>query len=260
MQLEDNFLERLRLLGVELAKTSAPIDPTEEIETVDASHEIQTAGAPVLVSTVTSRNLFRHPDAHPIVLDIALLKHYGPEWMWWEPETLEINIPRDLKMDVSEVNLGKINAVKTLHLVDTFWERWEVFLWCSMAMNGVPPDFVTMQVPNVAQCLVAVDIANRIRTDVDWSLEIKRYIEQVFRFDGIFCSLPPISFIDMCSYESLVDCADVSSKWPEVRASGKAPTEETITAEQLRRMLIVNHYLEESRAHLQQQLQWVNNV
>lgn len=235
-------------------------ETTEEIETVGKEEEIQSSAPPVAVHQVTAKNFFHHPDTHPIALDLLLLRKYELDWLSWEPETFELRITADFKTSLSEVNFHKLNAVKALHLVDSFWERWEVFLWCTMAFNGVLPDFQSMQVPTVAECLVSIDIANRIRTDVSWSDEIKRFLEAVYRMDGIFCPQAPADFVKTDSEEFLVDCAEVSAKWPEVRRTRKIPEEESITSEQLRRLLLVNDYLEESRAHLKYQMKLVPNV
>lgn len=262
-EFDREFLEGLHAIGADGTKRPppvAPTDPTEEIETVDVVPELGTTSAPVLVSAVTLQNILRHPDAHPIVLDLLLIHKYNLEWMLWEPETLDIRIPQDFKTSVSEVNLGKIHSMATLHLVDTFWERWEVFLWCTMALNGIPPDFESMQVPTVAQILVACDIANRTRDDMSWSPEIRAFIESVYRHDDIFLPIPPADFVTLDTEGFPIDVAEVAKKWPDVRASGKAPKDATVTAEQLRRLLIVNHYLEESRSHLRQQLPLVSRA
>jgi len=236
-------------------------DPTEAIETVDSAPEVGTSGAPVLVSKVNLQNIFRHPDAHPIALDLLLLQKFGPEWMGWEPEAIELRIMADFKTPtVSEVNLAKILSVSTLHLVDTYWQRWEVFNWMTAAFNGVPPDFDILQVPTVAQVLVSVDVANRIRNDLEWSPEVKAFVISVYKHDGILMPLPPADFVSLEAEDYPVDLMKVLQKWPEVRAFEKAPTEESPEAEQLRRLLLVHQYLEESRAHLRQQLFLVRNA
>ena len=200
-------------------------------------------------------NLFQHPDTHPYVLDLALLQKYGPEWMEWEPETLELRIPLDFPTrEVSDLNMEKINAVKALHYVNTFWLDWDVFLPCTMAFNGLYPDFNVMQVPTVAQCAIAVDLANRVRSDVDWSVEVRAYLDAVHRFDGVLCPIDPLDFVEVDTEGLPIDCEEIQRLWPDVRRTGKAPTEESVTAEQLRRMLIVQGALQETREQLQAQL------
>jgi hypothetical protein len=213
-------------------------------------------------SPVTAKNIFQHPDTHPIMLDLILLRKYGPEWMTWEPETLEWRIPQDFGgQNISDANMHKVQALKTLHFNDRFWEAWEVFVWCCMAFNGVPPDFEVMQVPTVAQAMVAVDVANRVRQDVEFDEEINDFLEQVQMHDGMFCPIEPLEWVTMDDIEDYpVDCEEVMRRWPDVRKTGKAPAGDTVTDEQLRRMLDVREYLEESRAALRAQLPLTTHV
>lgn len=204
---------------------------------------------------LTFINLFQHPDAHPYVLDMALLKKYGPEWMEWEPETLELRVTQDFNTaSLSDLNRSKLNAMITLHYTDTFWLDWDVFLPCTMSLNGFFPDFEVMQIPTVSQCAVAVDIARRVREDVPWSDELRAYLDVVHRFEGIFCAIDPLDFVEIDGEDYPVDCKEVSMLWPAVRKSGKPPTAETVEAEQLRRLLIVHESLLEDRARLKSQL------
>lgn len=248
---EKRFLEALQAFGV---KQASEPGTTEEVETTDRDKEKGTTSVPLPPSRVSSANLFTHPEAHPIVLDMALIRKYGVEWMEWEPETLEIRIPEDFKVSgVSDLNLSKIQACKTLHLVDSYWQRWEVFGWCTMSFNGVFPNFDTMQVPAVGQILVSVDTANRIREDVAWSEEVQSYIRAVYKHDGIVCTQPPADFVHILTDK--VDMVDVDRRWhEEIRASRKAPTGDNHEDEQLRRILAVDDYLEEYRTRLHQQI------
>ena len=216
---------------------------------------------------VNINNLFRHPDAHPLVLDLMMVRQYGADWLEWDPETLEVAIAHDFshvdsktRGTVSDINLGKINACKTLHLVDSFWERWEVFTWCAMPFNGLFPDFVRQQVPTVGQVLVAVDIANRIREDSAWSTEVIAFIRTVYQHDGMLVPLAPADFFTIDPADLGDEVHEIDLKWPEVRASGKDPVGDTMVAEQLRRMLHVHKYLEESRDRFRKQMELVPHV
>jgi hypothetical protein len=229
-------------------------DDTTAIEETDEADEGATKADPRPPSPITFINLFQHPDAHPYVLDLALLKKYGPEWMEWERETLMRRVPADFHTaGISDLTFAKLNGMKTLHYVDTFWSSWEVFVPVTMALNSLFPDFNVMQVPTVSQCAIAVDIADRVRSGV-WSEEMKVYLQTVFKFDGIFCSTPPLDFVEIDGEDYPVDCGEVSKLWPAVRKSGKPPTGDTGTAEQLRRLLIVEDSLREHRTRIQAQL------
>jgi hypothetical protein len=235
-------------------------DTSGVTEVLDLTVERGTSGAPAPAGGVTLRSIFHHPEAHPVILDLLLLRKYDADWLLWEPETLRLVIPRDFNTTLSEVNFHKLCAVKTLHLVDTFWQRWEVFLWCTMSLNGTLPDFEVLAPPTVAQLLVAVDVANQLRDDVSWSEEIKGFVKSVYKYENIFCPQPPADFIKLDTEGLIVDCEEVSKLWPAVKAANKAPQGDTVTDEQLRRLLQVHTYLEESRARLQHQLGLVKNA
>ncbi len=235
---------------------------TNEESLADSPEEDEAVAirAPAQVS-LSASTVFQHPDTHPLILDLLLLRKYGPEWMEWEAETLELRIKSDFRTDVSDLNMHKIQACKTLHYVDTFWESWEVFVWVAMALNGIPPDFHIMQVPTVAQCMVAVDIANRIRQDVPFNQELNDYLEQVHMHDGIMVPIEPLTFVTMDDVDEYpVEIDEIKERWPEVRISGKAPPPTTVENEQLSRMLDLRSHLEDTRAALRAQLPLVVHV
>jgi hypothetical protein len=250
VDLESNFKRVLEKIRKDEAHLS---DVTDSDAPVSGGRGVKTA-------KVTSINLFQQPEAHPVVLDLALLRKYGADWMQWEPETLVWRIPQDFHTtDVSDLNLDKIQAMKTLHYNDNFWTQWEVFNWCLQPLNNMFPNFQIMQVPSTAQILVALSTAAKVRADVVWSGEVRAFMEAACRFDGIFCPPAPLDFIDISPDHDLIDCASVREKWARVRRVGKAPTKDTIVDEQLRRMLDAYNFLLADRDRLQSQLSLVLN-
>ncbi len=262
LDVERRFNEALRQAGLlkyaeSLEPTAVPEEDrivTEIVETTDQVPEQQEAdGRPFPEPTLI--NIFEHPAAHPYVLDLALLKKYGPEWFEWERETLELRVPQDFKTArISDLNLEKLMAVKTLHYVDGFWQSWQVFAACAMPLNNMFPDFEVMQVPTSIQCAVAVDNANRIRSDVEWSEEMKTFVGAACKFDGVFCPIEPLDFAEVDVGDHPVDCEEIRERWPLVRKNGSVPNEESVTAEQLRRMLLMHEALEEEHERLRVQL------
>lgn len=258
----------LHYLLEKVGKEEPVVSPVEEgseestsLLEVEGDEEEAVDGLERAESGVNRRNLFEHPDTNAIVLGLSLIKKYGPDWLAWESETLEMRIPKDFQVkEVSHLNLSKMQAIKTLHLVDSYWQRWEVFLWCTMPFNGLFPDFEILQVPTVAQCLISVDTANRVRDDAEWSEEIKTFLAAVFRHDGIFCSIPPLEFVKVDEDNVVVDCADVKNRWPLVRRSGKAPPPDSIENAQLGIALESYKYLQEHQRMLRQQLPLVDHV
>jgi hypothetical protein len=205
-------------------------------------------------------NVMSHQEAHPVVLDIMMTKKYGPEWLGWEGETIEHRVPQDFRSSISLLNLSKLQAMRTLHLVDAFWQRWEVFCWCCMPLNDIFPDFEVMQVPTVAQCMVAVDIANRTRDDMQWSSEVREYLSVVHRHDELLVPQAPLDFVRVDTEGFPIDVPDILKRWQDVRVSGRVPADETVEDEQLRRMLMAYQALEASRSILRLQLKEVLNA
>jgi len=204
-------------------------------------------------------NLFQHPDSHPIVLDLLMLRKYGPDWLGWESEYIREKVPTDFPTkDLSDLNMEKIQAVRVLHLNDTFWQRWENFNPVVQVFNNQFPDFDKMQVPTTAMLAVAVDTAKRVREDVNWSLDVIDFMRMVCRFDGVFCPPAPLDFLDVGTEHGLVDVDEIKDRWPGVRKSNKEPEEAGIVEEQLRRNLNIHRYLEEFRSRLSNQMSLVS--
>ncbi len=251
------------LFEEQLARARQPYlleeEPTVVVETTQGDEKenpaLPEAPAPKQVAGAAIGGLLRNPDAHPVALDLVLIKKYGADWLRWEYETLITRITQDFQATtVADVNVEKIQACKALHLVDDFWHKWEVFNACVAALNGSFADFQRLQAHTVPECMLAVDIANRIRTDVRWSPEVTAFIAAVHQHDGILCPQPPLDFVHVPTAELHGDYASVRARWPEVRAGGKVPSGDSIEDEQLRRMLASYRYLEAARRRLEIQL------
>jgi len=250
---ELSLLEALKAIGTKTPDSalSGPVTRASSEE-----HPTATAAVSPPPASVAASNIWRHPDAHPIALDMALVKKYGSDWLGWEAETWRVRIPADFKTQaVSELTISKLQACRALHLVDSFWQRWEVFIACLMPFNGEFPDFRIMPVPTVAQCLVACDTAAYIRTDVLWSEEMKAYFASVYHHDGIYLPLAPLDFVHL-EVPASIDQNDLARRWTAAQASGKVPAEDDVMSEQVRRLFVAKGYLDESRARLQQQVKF----
>jgi hypothetical protein len=241
-------------------KPAASLVDSELQSTVETSESDDNKNVIAKGAQVRHINLFQHPDAHPVALDLALLKKYGADWLTWETEVLSLRIVSDFPTTtVSDLNMNKIMAMKTLHYVDFFWTQWDAFHACVMPFNNLYPDFEILHPPSVAQMMVAVSVSKRVREDVAWSEEVKVFMEQACRFDGIFCPPAPLDFVDVAPEHDTVDRDDIQRKWPGVRSTGVAPEDNSVTSEQLRRMLRVHNYFRADTERLQTQLAWIKD-
>jgi len=206
---EENLLAVLEKIGqpaVVSAETpsvedaSAPLG--EHIESVpgpseDPNVEPQdpSPGIPEGAAPITKKNLFVHHDTHPVVFDLILLQQYQEDWFTWEPETLWKEITEDFRVpSISDHSKSKIQAIKTLHINEWFWTKWEVFCWVTQAVNNNIPDFQVIQKPSIPQLFNAVDIATLVRKDEDFGPEVQMFVASSVVDEGVVYAPEPIAF------------------------------------------------------------------
>ena len=228
---EETFLEVLK--DVDAQRLPLEDAVTEHLETVPPFPDEAPTLKRLPAGAVSKQNFWGHPDAHPVVMHTLLSTAYGEDWLAWEAETFEPRIAEDFTgVRLIPLNLSKIQAVRTLLTVDAFWERWEVFLACCMSFNDEFPDFVVMQVPTVAQVLVACAVAGHVRLAAPpaWSEELMAYVKAIYAHDGIWQPIAPANFVSL------------------------EPPEGADTGVQAERARAAMYYLNENRAQLTHQL------
>ncbi len=215
---EDLFYEGLT--GAKLHQTVAlsdiPSVQWEEQDSLEKLGEEPPAPSPeptspeklnqLVFRQVSKSNLFSHPEAHPYVLDLALLKTFGVEWFQWEPETLFQEIKLTFNSSIADINRVKIMATMTLHIIDAAWEHWEVFENTIQALNGAIPRPYQMQPCDVPFLMAGVDIINDIRKE-EFNDEIGRYVAACFLNDEISYAPPPLDFAQPYLSEPRYHCS-----------------------------------------------------
>jgi hypothetical protein len=199
---EEIFYEGLTDARVDdLPTVYEPVDdeyePTEE-ELEDASQPddddpVEEKTARQVMRPVTRNNLFSHPEAHPFVLDMALIKAFKLDWFAWDPDALFQEIRRVFKTSVADINRVKIMAVVTLHVIDSFWDRWEIFEKVVLALNGIHTRPHHMQPPDLPSLMAGVDIANSIRKE-DFDEEVARYTAACLLNEEVTYAPDPLDF------------------------------------------------------------------
>lgn len=144
---------------------------------------------------ITRRNLFVHHDTHPVVFDLLLLQQYQEDWFIWEPETLWKEIKEDFRVpSISDHSKSKIQAIKTLHINEWFWTKWEVFCWITQALNNNIPDFQVLQKPSIPQLFNSVEIATLVRKGEEFGSETQMFVASSVVDEGVFYAPEPIAF------------------------------------------------------------------
>lgn len=137
--------------------------------------------------------MFTYEYTHPVVLDLLCMKHFGHEWLSWIAETIIQEIKKTFNQEISRVNFSKLMAVKTLHIVDTYWEEWEVFEKINVALNGVPVSVGIVQGLDTINLMNGIEIANTVRKET-FNEEIARFTAACLIHDDIHYAPPPLDF------------------------------------------------------------------
>jgi hypothetical protein len=198
-----------------------------------------------------------------LVLDIKLTDKYGTDWFEWLPETLWREIMDDFRTpSISDHVKSKIQAVKTVHISDWTFGKWEVFSIITQALNNNIPDFEVMRKPTIPQLFAAVDIMTMIRNDVEFSPEIQDWCAASMIDNSVIFAPQPLAF---CQDEILaiqktigapVDPTPVQEKWRSVSSIplDQVVLEETSVDIQLAKLLAARSYMQMRRDQMTAQL------
>lgn len=214
-------------------------------------------GDPDVGVPVNIRTLFTHHDAHPIVLDFALLRAFQLDWLAWETETLWVEIQKTFQTQISELTRAKIQTVKTVHISPLPWERWHVFEKVVQGLNNNVPRFDIMQALTLEQLYAGVDILDGIRKGA-FSDEVKLYIAACVLHEDVTFVPPPLDFVQVevaqphyvchdCGNEDSAlfhdgICDTCTQKWVSGATMAGKPDQELLDAGRGRNMKVVLRY------------------
>ncbi len=146
---------------------------------------------------LTSANIWRHQDAHPLILVLMLLDKYGNDCIEWHPDVLKMTLDKD-KIQVSNTAWSKILATRVVLASPSPWRQWNAFHWISLALNGVSPNFVFFEKPEIGFMVVAADVMKICDPARQTSDDVDKFVAAVFRDDGLVFAPPPL---DICTRE-----------------------------------------------------------
>jgi len=140
--------------------------------------------------------LLQHKDIHPAVLDYVLTESY-PDWVLQEPETTLVLLRSLLGAgEPSAVVRTKANALKVAHKTEGPWNDWETFQWVSQAFNDNLADFDNAYRPALGELYIGIDTLKGIRSEMDFSDEVRRWMAACGLDLGIVWSPPPMDFVN----------------------------------------------------------------
>lgn len=227
-------------------------DATEVIETLNPFHDAHHVAEVHDKPPTTLAELLAHHEAHPLVLNVLMLRHFGSEYLGWLLPTVEralhqFGVPSDL-------TVAKVMATQLCHTSEAPWVDWRAFSAVASAFSDILPDFEAIQPIDPIQATVAVGIMNTLEERDLWSDEVKRFLSTVFHYNQMMLPLPPLTFVSVDGHWLHHDREKIMRLWPEVKRTGKVPNEAGIEEEQLRKMLLVAEAQQIFLNRLRQQL------
>lgn len=142
---------------------------------------------------VTTKNVWRHPNAHPLTLLLLLLDRFGQDMLDWEPEALRLTL-RKSDIQISDSVWTKILAVRVLVMSPSPWRQWEQFHWISYGLAGRAPNFVYMERPEIGFLMAEVDMMKIVDRPRPITEEIDKFTAVVLRERGITYAPAPLQF------------------------------------------------------------------
>lgn len=154
---------------------------------------------------------------HTITIVKALLKKYGPECVDWEPVVIQKSMYDDFK--AAKINVYKALAGLSLLQNDRFWNDWQTFQFLAQALNNINPSAHTIYELSVANMMVAVDTANRLRESLGGISYVPVYSEEVSKFiaaqalnQGIWFLPEPLDFASNYASKTMLVCQDCGNE------------------------------------------------
>ena len=209
-------------------------EPTSVVETLHPFQGEHRVHLPPLDPPKTLAELVAHPEAHPLILNVLMLKEYGQDYLAWAMPAVErglekFGVPCDL-------SVAKVMAAQLCHTTEGPWTLWEQFVPVVSAFTDVLPDFDTLQAVDPIQITVAVGIMNTLDSRDIWSDEVKRFISASYHYYDVMLPIPPVQFVTVQAPWLPHDREALMRAWPETARTGK-PTMGGIEGIQLQKML-----------------------
>jgi hypothetical protein len=156
-------------------------------------------------SVPSVKDIWRHPNAHPIVLMLLLLDKYGQEYLEWHPDVLRMTLERD-GVALSNKVWNKILAGRVVLTSPSPWRQWEVFHWVCRALGGESPNFVYLEAPEIGHLVTGIEIMKLVDPKRQTSTEVDKFVAVVFKNEGIPFVPAPLDIAQHELEEPKIEC------------------------------------------------------
>lgn len=139
----------------------------------------------VYVGPKNASSAFQHRLSHPLLLELLLLKEFGPEYLEWEPETLWTELAHTYGQAPSASVKSKVQSVRACQVSDAPYLEWEAFEKVCRGYGGSRVRFDFHQPPKPENAAAFVHGLGLIRENVKVSDEVFRYLAAVLNDAGM---------------------------------------------------------------------------
>ena len=133
-------------------------------------------------------SLWSDPDAFATSLLVLFIDTYGTEGLQWHPNTIEIEVEHDFRVEIPPSNFDRLMAAIGLFLSNSFFHSVPDFVRTCVILNGhhVPEDhFVLADAADCAWGITEALLLNPSDQGEPFSEEVRAYVGKVLDDEGI---------------------------------------------------------------------------
>jgi len=162
-------------------------------------------GASLSGDVPTVANIWRHHNAHPLVLLLMALDSYGGELFEWDPDVLKVTLQRDGKA-LSNSAWTKLLAARTLLTSPSPWRQWNAFHWVTLGLSGEAPNFIYLERPELGVIVAGFDLMRIVDPHRLTSHDVDKFVAAAFIDAGSPFAPAPLGFADFELSSAHLEC------------------------------------------------------
>lgn len=143
-----------------------------------------------------SIDVYKDEDAPSFALLGVTLKKYGMEALEYDPELLRNQIEKDYDIELTQMQMDKLQAAMAVMVTDSFYDDWRVFEATCHLFHDEPIDTEIVNPLDAEDIAVGIAEAALIKSsigdsDLVFDDEVRAYAGRIF-FDYGLCKAPKI--------------------------------------------------------------------
>ena len=123
--------------------------------------------------------------AHPVFLHMLFSEHWGAEYLYWEPETIQSEVLSTFRVTLPRYNFSKLQAVRTFLRTAEARTSWHIFNHSAKALSGESPIFGVFEPATPPQCVIALNVLDILLPEEPVSDEVLKFCAVVCAQSGV---------------------------------------------------------------------------